>query len=104
MSNIAKARKTEQIQVTFYFNPNSFHSVCEDAKKAGFRHVLLQEQVPKKNDFSGKKIWQRKGIVKFFKNCWKYWKEHEVERLTKATELARQKKELEEQQRQLGVL
>jgi len=99
----AKPRKTEQIFVPLYFNPETFQAVCADAVKAGFRPALLQARRQKEHDFEGQMVWQRKGIGKFLKNCWKYWQGTEAERAVKLAEHALKKKQLEEEGKKLGV-
>lgn len=103
MKIITKPRKTEQIFAPLYFNPETFQAICADAVKAGFRPALLQPRKQKEHGFEGQLVWQRKGIAKFLKFCWKYWKETQAERAVKLAELALKKKQLEEEGKKLGV-
>lgn len=87
-----------------YFNPTTFKAVCEDAVKAGKRAVLLLPQKQKAHDFSGKMVWQRKGIGKFLKHCWKYWKDHEAELLEQKAAVLKEQRELDEKAKKLGMM
>ena len=104
MCIITTKRKTEQIAVPIYFNPNSFQAVCADAARVGKRGVLLLPQKVKEHGFDGEKVWQRKGIGKFLKFCWQCWKDNESERLVKVAEIARKEKELLEEKKKAGMV
>jgi hypothetical protein len=43
------------------------------------------------------------GIAKFLRFCSRYYQEHESERLSKADELARKERELQEEKWKLGL-
>lgn len=100
----AKPRKTEQIEVSVWFNPKTFAEVSVDAKKAGKRPVPIHDQVVKEHGFHGEKVWQQKGIGPFLKSCWKYWVKHESERMLEAAELLRQERDIKERKEKLGVV
>ena len=98
-----KERKTEQIPVPLYFNPTTFSAVCKDAQKAGKRGVMIQEKHLKPHGFANEYTYSIKGIGTFLKYTWRYWQEHEAERLAKAAEVLAKEKILQEEKKKLGL-
>jgi hypothetical protein len=45
----------------------------------------------------------RKGLAKFLKYCWKYWREAEPARLQREAELIAQKKKADDELKRMGV-
>lgn len=97
-------RKTEQIPVPVYFNPTTFSAVCKDAQKAGKRGVMIQEKHLKAHGFANEYAYSIKGIGKFLKYCWQYWRDNEAERLAKAAEVLARDKLLQEEKKKLGLI
>jgi hypothetical protein len=97
-------RKTKQIPVPVYFNPTTFAEISEDAKKAGKRPVMILDKRQKEHGFANEFVWNIKGIGGFLKECWKYWKRNEAERLLEKAKLAQEEKELLERKKKLGLV
>ena len=101
---VTKKRKTEQIPVPVYFNPTTFSEIAKDAVKAGKRGVMIQDKKQVEHGFPGEYTWTIKGIGKFLKSCWLYWKRNEAERLVEQAKLLREEKELAERKKKAGML
>lgn len=103
MTDETKKRKKDLNMTAIYFSDADFATICKDTADAGFRPVLLLPKKQKEHGFAGEMVIQRKGVSKFLKFCWKYYKDHEAERVTKLAELKTQEKLIEEQKKKLGL-
>ncbi len=96
--------KRNDICVKVYFNKDAFKEIAEKAEKAGKRHRGLKLYTQKKDGFAGQLEPNRDGISKFLKYCASYWEEHESERMSKAAELIKQERHIQEEKKRLGIL
>jgi 2-iminoacetate synthase ThiH len=101
---MTKKRKTPQVLVPVYFNPDALTEIAKDAAEMKFRPVLLQSSKQKEHGFADEIVYQRKGIGRMLKYCWNYWKQHEAERLTEKAKLAQDERELLEKKKKLGMI
>jgi hypothetical protein len=95
--------QTKKIRAKVYFNEKQFQAVALDAEKAGKRRGGLQLFTQKAHGFANERVANTDGISKFLKHCWKYYVEHEADRLAAAAELAQRRKALEEEAKRKGI-
>ena len=93
----------KKIRVKVYFNEKAFSEVIAEAEKANFRRRGLQIFTQKKNGLSGELVANTDGLSKFLKFCYRYYKEHEAERLENAAIIAKAEQELAEKKKKLGL-
>jgi hypothetical protein len=86
-----------------YFNLKDFAEIAKDAEKAGKRHgnsILFRQ---KEHGFSGQEVANRKGIAKFLKYCWEYWRKAEPARLEEAAKLKAERQRIDEELKKAGM-
>jgi len=97
------AARRKDVCVKVYLNQAEFSEMAEHAEKVGKRRRGLILFTQKKNGFAGQTVANTDGLSRFFKHCVVYWKEHESERMSRAAEIMRQEKQLQEEKRRLGM-
>jgi|SRR5208283_1867383 len=95
--------KRKDVCVKVYLNQAEFAEMAGQAEKVGKRRRGLILHTQKKNGFSGQTVANTDGLSRFLKYCAAYWKEHESERMSRAAEILRQEKELQEEKKRLGL-
>ena len=96
--------KRKDVCVKVYLNQAEFSEMAGQAEKVGKRRRGLILHTQKKNGFAGQTVANTDGLSKFLKYCAAYWKEHESERMSRATEILRQEKQLQEEKKRLGLM
>ena len=96
--------KGNSVCVKMYLNPELFTEVAEQAEKAGTRRKGLLLYTHKEHGFSHEKLANTDGIAKFFKHTYRYWVEHEAQRLQELAEIAARENELAMRKKKLGGL
>ena len=94
--------KGNSICIKLYLKPEVFADVASEAEKAGVRHKGLLLYTQKPHGFAGEKLANTDDIAEFFKRTFKYWKEHEAERLQELAALAEEERRLQERKKKLG--
>ncbi len=95
--------KKKQLRVKVYLNPALFAEVALQAEKTGFRRKGLPLFTQKPHGFVDEKVANTDGMAKFFKHCYKFWKESEARRLEEAAKIAQMEKELADRKAKLGL-
>jgi len=95
--------KGNSVCVKIYLKPELFAEVAVQAEKALVRRKGLLLYTQKEHGFANEKLANTDGIAKFLKHTYRYWVEHEAQRLQELAEIAVTESEIAARKKKLGV-
>ena len=80
-----------------------FTEIVAEAEKAKCRRVSIPITRQKHNGIDGEWVANTKGICKFMKFCYAYYRRHEADRLSEAAKITAEKQALAEREAKLAT-
>ena len=93
----------KSICVKIYLKPALFAEMAQQAEKADKRRKGLLLFTQKEHGFCHEKLANTDGIARFLKHTYRYWVEHETQRLQELAELEVEERNIQERKKKLGV-